>query len=718
MTNSRSKLPQFVVDDPDSYLPPIDWKHVDEDQKKRFVKKKGKFDIVFADIEIPQMGRRWAQGMAICSQNVEVDEDVPENVREKLQEYVEELGEYNAKWPDKWRKGTNPVTHQRMKLCSPEWKSFARHCHGGDDFLRYKCDGDKVRKAQPHQLDDATAPTTCDKFRKSDYKKSPLTNRNLRECGKEWRRIANHCYQNGYYQSGEYPDPRTRCDDPRHPVYLETECEQWKTERTKNPRTHRKISETGAAYEELRKQCDKNSPSKRVKPGQAQRGKTSPADCEKWKKSKKELSPFSGRRISDTGRLYRKLMKDCTSKNEYREHLNEIRPSPERDDDVMGRAIRAIEGPDLNERTCRNLVENSIDPNTGKKISRTGDLFRRRVSQCTGHRRNATHKVLQDNVYQAKDVCRTFKRDKSKNPLTGRKMTPWMAEKYDRACAEPDDCRKYFADGKMTFNKRPVTKPQSRTVDRVCSAVMGKDVSYADMYRWGPDRVGRLKDRPNTEGDPNYLEYLTSPRRRRSRSGSRSSSGSRSRSRSGSRSGNRSRSRSASRSSSRAGSRPAASRSRSRSASKSRRSPQTKSVSPSSWRNPSPPPKSGQSSRGKSRSPPPKISQSSGGKSKYHPPRPSLTSSSSESSRSRSKSPTRQQPAPIDDDEDDWGPGVLRWSPSMGPPFRDSPVRRPPTTKFVYPPLSPVLSPIRPLPRERPSFSFLTKKNTRDIEPQ
>ncbi len=75
-------------------------------------------------------------------------------------------------------------------------------------------------------------------------------------------------------------------------------CDKWLLNKTINPLTMRKISETGSIYKKLVKKC---------------RPTAEKDICDKWLQNKK-INPETMRKISETGAIYKKLVKKCLEK--------------------------------------------------------------------------------------------------------------------------------------------------------------------------------------------------------------------------------------------------------------------------------------------------------------------------------------------------------------------------------------------------------------------
>ena len=84
-------------------------------------------------------------------------------------------------------------------------------------------------------------------------------------------------------------------------------CDKWLLNKNINPLTSRKISETGAIYKKLVKKC---IPTEKVK-------LTEKDICDKWLHNKK-INPETLRKISEKGTIYKKLVKKCLSKPEIK----------------------------------------------------------------------------------------------------------------------------------------------------------------------------------------------------------------------------------------------------------------------------------------------------------------------------------------------------------------------------------------------------------------
>ena len=88
-------------------------------------------------------------------------------------------------------------------------------------------------------------------------------------------------------------------------------CDKWLLNKTINPLTMRKISETGVIYKKLVKKC---IPIEKVK-------LTQKDICDKWLQNKK-INPETSRKISEKGAIYKKLVKKCLAKPEIKSEIN------------------------------------------------------------------------------------------------------------------------------------------------------------------------------------------------------------------------------------------------------------------------------------------------------------------------------------------------------------------------------------------------------------
>jgi len=82
-------------------------------------------------------------------------------------------------------------------------------------------------------------------------------------------------------------------------------CDKWLQNKTINPLTMRKISETGSIYKKLVKKC---------------RPTAEKDICDKWLQNK-TINPLTMRKISETGTIYKKLVKKCLEKKEIKPEI-------------------------------------------------------------------------------------------------------------------------------------------------------------------------------------------------------------------------------------------------------------------------------------------------------------------------------------------------------------------------------------------------------------
>jgi hypothetical protein len=87
-------------------------------------------------------------------------------------------------------------------------------------------------------------------------------------------------------------------------------CDKWFINKTINPLTMRKISETGAIYKKLEKKC---IPKEKVK-------LTQKDICAKWLVNK-NINPETSRKISENGTVYKNLVKKCLLKSEIKSEI-------------------------------------------------------------------------------------------------------------------------------------------------------------------------------------------------------------------------------------------------------------------------------------------------------------------------------------------------------------------------------------------------------------
>ena len=90
------------------------------------------------------------------------------------------------------------------------------------------------------------------------------------------------------------------------------DCDEWRRNPTKNPLTGRPITATGKIYKKFEKDCEERDdpePSKKHDPIPPKR-KEAEDDCDKWRKNP-TINPATGRPITKTGKIYKKLERDC-----------------------------------------------------------------------------------------------------------------------------------------------------------------------------------------------------------------------------------------------------------------------------------------------------------------------------------------------------------------------------------------------------------------------
>lgn len=91
------------------------------------------------------------------------------------------------------------------------------------------------------------------------------------------------------------------------------ECDEWEKNRTVNPKTGRKISATGSIYKKLEKECRKQRPKEDL--------------CAEWLK-RKNINPKTGRSIKKDGPLYKAFKKDCGWESPKPKPASPPRPKP------------------------------------------------------------------------------------------------------------------------------------------------------------------------------------------------------------------------------------------------------------------------------------------------------------------------------------------------------------------------------------------------------
>jgi serine/threonine protein kinase len=116
-------------------------------------------------------------------------------------------------------------------------------------------------------------------------------------------------------------------------------CEEWKSNKTINPRTNRKITKTGKVYRELEIECRDQSPRRPFR-----RQHYSPK-CVRWRKTP-TINPETGRTIKIGGPTYTKLEEKCGTLD--KPPLKQLMPNKEE-------CKEWIKQPNKNPRTARNI---------------------------------------------------------------------------------------------------------------------------------------------------------------------------------------------------------------------------------------------------------------------------------------------------------------------------------------------------------------------------
>jgi serine/threonine protein kinase len=114
-------------------------------------------------------------------------------------------------------------------------------------------------------------------------------------------------------------------------------CDQWKLNKSINPRTNRKIKPTGKVYKDLEAECSNKSPKRRRAGGLTGNFDPYSPKCLKWH-TNPSVNPTTDRKIKIGGPTYQKLKEECGSVQAEPPNCDEWRANPSKNPKT-GRAI-------------------------------------------------------------------------------------------------------------------------------------------------------------------------------------------------------------------------------------------------------------------------------------------------------------------------------------------------------------------------------------------
>lgn len=156
-----------------------------------------------------------------------------------------------------------------------------------------------------------------------------------------------------------------------HAIYLRilkmNVCDQWKLNKSINPRTNRKIKPTGKVYKDLETECASKSPTRRRTGGLTGNLDLYSPKCLKWHNNP-SVNPTTDRKIKIGGPTYQKLKEECGS---VAVPAAQAPPQPSPQNDKQAEA------------NCDEWRANpSKNPKTGRAISPRGKIYQWYQKNC------------------------------------------------------------------------------------------------------------------------------------------------------------------------------------------------------------------------------------------------------------------------------------------------------------------------------------------------
>jgi hypothetical protein len=174
----------------------------------------------------------------------------------------------------------------------------------------------------------------------------------------------------------------------RYKSFTTEDCEKWKIDKTKNPKTGRKLKSNSVIIKELEKQCkEKKEIIKEYKENKFNEryNKYTTEDCEKWKKDKTK-NPKTGRILKSNSIILKQLNKICNN-NEDKDEEKKIKKKIEIDKEKEEKKYiikKSILEHKLSKEECIKWINNKLEnPRTNNKLNLNGYIYGIIEKQCS-----------------------------------------------------------------------------------------------------------------------------------------------------------------------------------------------------------------------------------------------------------------------------------------------------------------------------------------------
>jgi len=173
----------------------------------------------------------------------------------------------------------------------------------------------------------------------------------------------------------------------RYKSFTTEDCEKWKIDKTKNPKTGRKLKSNSVIIKELEKQCkEKKEIIKEYKENKFNEryNKYTTEDCEKWKKDKTK-NPKTGRILKSNSIILKQLNKICNN-NEDKDEEKKIKKKIEIDKEKEEKKYiikKSILEHKLSKEECIKWINNKLEnPRTNNKLNLKGYKYEKKKKKC------------------------------------------------------------------------------------------------------------------------------------------------------------------------------------------------------------------------------------------------------------------------------------------------------------------------------------------------
>jgi serine/threonine protein kinase len=141
----------------------------------------------------------------------------------------------------------------------------------------------------------------CDQW-KLNKSINPRTNRKIKPTGKVYKDLETEC-------ASKSPT-RRRAGGPRNLDPYSPKCLKWRNNPTVNPTTDRKIKIGGPTYQKLEEECGPPVAAPAPPRAPPQNDKQAEPNCDEWR-ANPSMNPKTGRAISPRGKIYQWYQKNC-----------------------------------------------------------------------------------------------------------------------------------------------------------------------------------------------------------------------------------------------------------------------------------------------------------------------------------------------------------------------------------------------------------------------